>query len=153
MRSESTEAYVPMTQDVVHISGYLHKRTRDMRWQKRWFETNGCFLTYYKSRKMTKLLAALNLPQVGAIKLLEDSADDPDNDGTLFTIELRARVYTLKAASKEEAMRWVDVLNQLKSGANSEVAQIPGAKGVDAGFDNANEGNGDWFKFRLLCCC
>jgi len=102
VRSESTEAYVPMTEDVVHIQGYLHKRTKDMRWQKvrqrmgrrprrsamrlrrrwlrmscrtrasdalllpqRWFETNGCFLTYYKSRKMTKLLAALNLPQVG----------------------------------------------------------------------------------------
>jgi len=27
---------------------YLYKKTRDGRWQKRWFETNGCFLTYYK---------------------------------------------------------------------------------------------------------
>lgn len=27
---------------------YLQKKTRDGRWQKRWFETNGCFLTYYK---------------------------------------------------------------------------------------------------------
>ena len=41
--------------DAVHISGYLHKMTRDGRWQKRWFETNGNFLTYYKSKKMTKV--------------------------------------------------------------------------------------------------
>lgn len=34
--------------DIVTISGYLQKKTRDGRWQKRWFETNGCFLTYYK---------------------------------------------------------------------------------------------------------
>ena len=71
-----------------HISGYLHKKTRDGRWQKRWFETNANFLTYYKSKKMTKLLAALNLPQVGQIKavkrvvdvnLLEDN-NEQDND-------------------------------------------------------------------------
>ena len=40
------------------MSGYLYKKTRDDRWQKRWFETNGVYLTYYKSRKMEKLLAA-----------------------------------------------------------------------------------------------
>ena len=65
------------------FSGYLSKKTRDGRWQKRWFETNGnsntngsclelspqsscstgLYLTYYKSRKMEKLLAALSLPQ------------------------------------------------------------------------------------------
>ena len=34
--------------------------------------------------------------------------------GTLFSIELNERVYTLKAADSEEAKKWVDVLNQLK---------------------------------------
>lgn len=38
-----------MPGDIVTISGYLQKKTRDGRWQKRWFETNGCFLTYYKA--------------------------------------------------------------------------------------------------------
>ncbi len=33
------------------IRGYLFKKTRDGKWQKRWFETNGCFLTYYKVNK------------------------------------------------------------------------------------------------------
>ncbi|KAF1329371.1 hypothetical protein FI667_g5933, partial [Globisporangium splendens] len=54
-----------------------------------------------------KLLAALNLPQVGAIALLgEDSSDGPG----LFTIELNERVYTIKARSHEEAAFWVDAL-------------------------------------------
>ncbi|KAL0586365.1 hypothetical protein ABG067_003978 [Albugo candida] len=84
---------------------YLFKKTRDGKWQKRWFETNGCFLTYYKKQGQ-KLLAALNLPQVGTITLLgEDSTDGPG----LFTIELNERVYTIKARSHEEAAFWVDV--------------------------------------------
>ncbi|TYZ58905.1 hypothetical protein PybrP1_009509 [[Pythium] brassicae (nom. inval.)] len=88
------------------IRGYLFKKTRDGKWQKRWFETNGCFLTYYKKQGQ-KLLAALNLPQVGAIALLgEDSSDGPG----LFTIELNERVYTIKARSQEEAAFWVDAL-------------------------------------------
>ena len=90
-----------MPEDVLHISGYvtnlvgpsalryplclhvyhsyLYKKSREGKWQKRWFETNGCFLTYYKNRKMTKLLAALSLPQVGAITLIPEN----DNVGTL----------------------------------------------------------------------
>ncbi|KAI9916212.1 hypothetical protein PsorP6_018250 [Peronosclerospora sorghi] len=54
-----------------------------------------------------KLLAALNLPQVGAITLLE--ADHVDGPG-LFTIELNERVYTIKARSHDEAAFWVDAL-------------------------------------------
>jgi hypothetical protein len=44
-----------------------------------------------QTRKVEKLLAALNLPQVGEIKLVDPDADDPDNDGALFTIELNTR--------------------------------------------------------------
>ena len=45
---------------------YLQKKTRDGRWQKRWFETNGCFLTYYKAGAAPcpplSLAAGLSLP-------------------------------------------------------------------------------------------
>ena len=61
------------------------QKTRDGRWQKRWFETNGCFLTYYKNKKMAKLLAALNLPQVGDIKLL-DATHPEDGECCRFNI-------------------------------------------------------------------
>ena len=100
-RTLSTEAYVPMTKDMVHISGYLLKLTRDGKWQRRWFETNGCFLTYYKTRRMEKLLAALNLPQVGEITLVKEN----DETAGLFSIELNERVYKLKAANPAEAQK------------------------------------------------
>lgn len=95
------------------VSGYLYKKTRDGRWQKRWFETNGVYLTYYKSRKMEKLLAALSLPQVGEVKLMSPD-QDPDRLEGLFTIELNTRIYTLRAKSAEEAESWVNMLNKLR---------------------------------------
>ncbi|KAJ1402046.1 hypothetical protein B484DRAFT_457854 [Ochromonadaceae sp. CCMP2298] len=95
-------------------SGYLYKKTRDDRWQKRWFETNGVYLTYYKSRKMEKLLAALSLPQVGEIKL-GSLEEDQNNQTGLFTLELNTRIYTLKAKSDAEARDWVDRLNRLRA--------------------------------------
>lgn len=66
------------------ISGYLYKQTRDGRWQRRWFETNGTFLTYYKSRKMERLLAALSLPQVGSITELSNDKDSEGKEGLLL---------------------------------------------------------------------
>lgn len=127
-RSGSYEGAVLPPQDVananhVYIHGYLHKKTRDGRWQKRWFETNGCFLTYYKNKKMAKLLAALNLPQVGEIKMLDaDHPDDVDNTGSLFAIALNDREYMLKAAKKEDAEMWVTKLNLLKANPQSNPA-------------------------------
>jgi hypothetical protein len=52
------------------LAGYLLKQSKEGDWQKRYFETNGMFLTYYKSKKMNKLLAALNLSTVGSITLV-----------------------------------------------------------------------------------
>lgn len=46
------------------ISGYLQKLGRNGKWQTRWFETDGECLSYYKSRKRTKLLATLDLEKV-----------------------------------------------------------------------------------------
>lgn len=68
--------------DEVSLSGYLYKKTRDGRWQKRWFETSGVYLTYYKSKKMEKLLAALSLPQVGGIRIISADEDPEKIEGT-----------------------------------------------------------------------
>ena len=100
IRQGSTEAFRPMTEEVVRIHGYLHKLTRDGKWQKRWFETNGSFLTYYKSKRMTKLLAALSLPQCGAIRCVDKAPEPPDPDAGLFAIGLNDRTYTLRAPTK-----------------------------------------------------
>ncbi|OQS05123.1 hypothetical protein THRCLA_02702 [Thraustotheca clavata] len=88
------------------LRGYLLKKTRNGKWQKRWFETNRCFLTYYKKQGQ-KLLAALNLPQVGEITLLPENTEDGPG---LFTIELNDRIYTIKAKNQEDAALWVEAL-------------------------------------------
>ena len=58
----------PVLSPTGELSGYLYKKTRDGRWQRRFFETHSVYLTYYKSKKKQKILAALGLPQVGEIK-------------------------------------------------------------------------------------
>jgi hypothetical protein len=50
------------------ICGYLEKFGRNNKWQTRWFETNGIYLSYYKSSKRSKLLATLDLQKVSDIK-------------------------------------------------------------------------------------
>ena len=88
------------------LSGYLSKKTRDGRWQKRWFETSGIYLTYYKSRKKEKLLAALSLPQVGDITPISADMDGGDNRGGLFSLALDGRLYTLRAQDDDVALDW-----------------------------------------------
>lgn len=111
-------------EDDAFLKDYLYKMTRDGRWQRRWFETNGIFLTYYKSRKREKLLAALSLLQVGEIKSVAPPEDaDANNREGWFTIQLNSRVYTLRARSNTEAERWVAGLIQIKE-ANPDTGEF-----------------------------
>jgi hypothetical protein len=139
------------------ISGYLYKQTKDGRWQRRWFETNGNYLTYYKSRKMEKLLAALSMPQVGEIKLLPN-----DGETGLFCMELNSRVYTLRAKTNEEAAQWVAVLHKLKKqGVNpSQTAYSPSftpskenQRLSSSGTPDSESSRGSWIKTGRLCGC
>lgn len=141
------------------LSGYLYKKTRDNRWQKRWFETNGVYLTYYKSRKMEKLLAALSLPQVGDIRLV-DAQEDSENHVGLFSLELNTRVYTLRAKSHEEAVVWVTSLTKLRAeGINAAVQQskYPETNKMYPTeiSKEVPEPNTDWIKSGKTCfgCC
>ena len=90
-----------------NLSGYLHKKATNGEWQKRYFEINGSYLTYYKSQKMSKLLAALSIPQVGAIKLLGHS-----DQGAEFRIDIKDRQYVLRAATLQEAQNMGGCVDQ-----------------------------------------
>lgn len=48
-----------MQDSMPQMSGFLFKKSTNGEWQKRYFETNGSFLTYYKSQKMTKVCILL----------------------------------------------------------------------------------------------
>ena len=50
------------------------------------------YLTYYKSKKKSKILAALGLAQVGDIKRMSKEENEEKFDG-LFAIELNSRLY------------------------------------------------------------
>lgn len=141
------------------ISGYLYKRTRDGRWQKRWFETNGVYLTYYKTRKMEKLLAALSLPQVGEIKIVPPD-QDPENQDGLFSIELNTRIYILRAKANDEALQWVTVLNKLREdGINASLTtQTPlsvptTSTSAPSPTNTASTPGTEWIKSGKSCFC
>mmetsp|Transcript_3233 Transcript_3233/g.3523 ORF Transcript_3233/g.3523 Transcript_3233/m.3523 type:complete len:154 (+) Transcript_3233:254-715(+) len=149
--------------DETAISGYLYKKTRDGRWQKRWFETNGAYLTYYKSKKMEKLLAALSLPQVGDIKIVTPDQDPEQLDG-LFSIELNTRIYTLRAKSNEEALQWVNTLNKLRQDGLSSTNTPQTPLRVTTNAINSNDSSSvrtsdvahsEWIKSGKSCfgCC
>ena len=128
-RSESAEIFTDVSLNIPSTSGYLMKLTRDGRWQKRWFETNGCFLTYYRNKKMEQLLAALNLFEVGDIVMAtrEDGIDAEFLNKT-FSIQLPSRKYYLRAKDEETASHWVNVLKELHAtGGSIEKGEVPGA--------------------------
>ena len=95
-----------------------------------------------------KLLAALNLPQVGEIKVEDDN---------VFSIELNERVYKLKAANEQEAQKWVETLKVLK---DSEKKRAESTKPTSAsgGAETAaptsttdKQASGDWEKSKGCC--
>lgn len=97
-----------------NLAGYLHKKSTTGDWQRRYFEINGSYLTYYKSQKMAKLLAALSIPQVGTIRMLEST-----EFGAEFRIDIKDRQYILRAASVSEAETWVSTLIKIRDHGSS----------------------------------
>ncbi|EGB06422.1 hypothetical protein AURANDRAFT_65677 [Aureococcus anophagefferens] len=81
---------------------------------------------------------------VGEIKLVTDPAgEDAEDKGKLFSIHLNDRDYLLKAVDAAAAARWVEVLNQLKNNANTNVAEPKDAEGADkagAEFNKSSRG-------------
>ena len=115
------------------VSGFLLKKSTSGEWQRRYFESNGTFLTYYKSQKMTKLLAALSLPQVGGITLV-GPVDDARGPGAVFQLDLKDRTYVLRTTTLAEAENWVSVLIQLRDSAvKTKPAGLDGPGGVAGG--------------------
>eukprot|EP00592_Proboscia_alata_P015155 CAMPEP_0194393918 /NCGR_PEP_ID=MMETSP0174-20130528/123558_1 /TAXON_ID=216777 /ORGANISM="Proboscia alata, Strain PI-D3" /LENGTH=695 /DNA_ID=CAMNT_0039189647 /DNA_START=34 /DNA_END=2121 /DNA_ORIENTATION=- len=100
------------------VSGYLEKQTKKGLWQRRYFETDGENLTYYKNSKRTKYLANLDLAKVGAISLCEK---DPTK--CMFTIQVAGRPYLLRAEDPSICQDWVINLNRVRE-ARIQVGRI-----------------------------
>lgn len=103
-------------------SGYLYKMIDAKTFKRRYFETNGFYLTYFKSKKKTKLLAALNMRRVTKIELVADLPEEisPTESGCYFQILVSGNSYVLRGASPTDTMRWIRVLNDLKDGVETD---------------------------------
>lgn len=112
------------------LYGYLHKLGRNGKWQKRYFESDGTSLLYYKDKNKTTILATLDLLHVGEIQL-----DLTDPAGCTFKIEVKGRDYYLCADTKERARDWVISLNRVKEAR----MQIGGLKLIEPCFDSGIE--------------
>lgn len=89
---------------------------------------------------MTKLLAALSLPQVGKIAI-NGEIEDSQGKGVIIQLELKDREYTLRALTVKEAQKWVKVLIQLRDGQASNPGGLTSVKsGIDTG-DNSSVGS------------
>jgi hypothetical protein len=110
------------------IFGNLHKLGRNGKWQKRWFESDGTHLRYFKTKERIKILATLDLSHVGEILM-----DGSDSSGCTFNIEVSGRQYYLCADTKERARDWVITLNRIKEAR----MQIGGLKLINPYFDGA----------------
>jgi hypothetical protein len=121
----------------------------------------------YKSKKMDKLLAALSLPQVGAITMIPRDKDPERQDG-LFALELNSRMYTLRAKDNEEAEKWVSVLSSLRQQGIAAAAKEAESRGSSvagrpkSGIEMESMGNSSsgasadasWIKSNNpYCCC
>lgn len=104
---------LPLPLEAFAHSGYLFKKSSSGAWQRRFFEVNGSYLCYYKTHKMTKLLAAINVPHVGQIRM-QGEVQDALGTGFVFEIDLKDRQYQLRAESFAEAKKWVDMLCALR---------------------------------------
>jgi len=91
------------------IYGDLLKKGRNGKWQRRFFETDGESLSYYKNRHRTRLLASLDLCKVGEIVI-----DKEDPSGCIFHIQVSGRPYTLRSENVETCKDWVITLNRVK---------------------------------------
>uniref|UniRef100_K3WAV9 PH domain-containing protein n=1 Tax=Globisporangium ultimum (strain ATCC 200006 / CBS 805.95 / DAOM BR144) TaxID=431595 RepID=K3WAV9_GLOUD len=108
-----------MTLELPELKGYLRKKSRQDRWQRRYFEATTHYLTYYKSRESEKLLACIDLWRTQNIEL---NADDPSK--LEFSIGIGEQSYLLKAETADEAQRWIKGLRARQhrpEGAPSEV--------------------------------
>jgi len=110
---------------------------------------------------MEKLLAALSLPQVGAITIIPQN-EDPEGKEGLFALELNSRMYTLRAKSDAEAKQWVNSLTRLREQgiqaaqkeADSRVSNAKTKLSLEVE-DRHEQSQANWIKSSSVftCCC
>ncbi|OQR96685.1 hypothetical protein ACHHYP_13805 [Achlya hypogyna] len=93
------------------LKGYLLKKSRQGRFQKRWFEATSHYLTYYKNAESEKLLACIDLWRSGNIQMgVPEGYASADVTNADFSLKIGDQDYFLRAADQQEATKWVQGL-------------------------------------------
>jgi len=95
------------------LAGFLRKKNSEERWQKRYFELLGNFWVYYKNASLDQpILCAMDLWRAGAPELLPPGPADAEACEFSITWD-RYRIF--RAASRAEAQRWVNAIQQVQA--------------------------------------
>jgi hypothetical protein len=95
----------------VRMRGNVLIQNPAQEWKVRSCELNGSFLTFFRKLKM---VAAIDLEQVGDIKVLRQIKDS-SGSGVLFSLHLKeGRYFYVRVSMLEDAENWVKVLVEVR---------------------------------------
>jgi hypothetical protein len=92
------------------MKGVLLKKSPEGIWAKRFCETDGVFLTIYRSKSADKIVQIICMPQASNIKLIEFLKHDDDAGYAFDIIMPDGKAVNFKAQSLKDASLWVEAL-------------------------------------------
>jgi len=96
------------TGDESSISGYLFKKTRDGRWQKRWFLLEGQTMVWYANKQKKKILGSID---VDRCRVELEDVQGRSNAGFVFKLTTRAgKSARFRSDSHKERVAWTDIV-------------------------------------------
>lgn len=95
------------------MKGILLKKSPEGIWIKRFCETDGVFLTIYRSKSADKIVQIICMPQASNIKLIEFLKHDSDAGYAFDIIMLDGKTVNFKAQSLKEASLWIEALMEM----------------------------------------
>ena len=109
--------------------GFLEKKSTGAwsRWQQRWFQLKGHYLTYYMDRNKKKILAAVDMNESIAVEF------ETGRRNTQFYITMKSgRKYQLRALGVQDARNWVHNLRNY----DAPPPESPGSPRIEESREN-----------------
>lgn len=95
------------------ISGYLQLKARGKSWQRRWFALHSDFVLYsFRSHVDHSAVTATPVPGYTIAKALDYKGESVGDKEKIFKMYHAKKMYYFQAVSKEEADRWIEVLQK-----------------------------------------
>lgn len=90
-------------------------------WRSRTCELNGSYLSFYRKEK---IVAVIDLEQVGDISPVTDIPEDDIIKDTVFTISLKQdRNFMIRTISSDECISWICILQEVRDKLRSQLSR------------------------------